>query len=136
MSNEISNDTRKAIEYWAAGHSYSNGYASPVAADDDDEARQMARDWQGEDCPDEVELVDSDNDGNSHDVSTVRYFRAGDLAIYSYNNNAWGHCDVLPLSEDPGSIVEWLKCWDELPEQWLKDLAGIEDGDSEDADNE
>ncbi len=125
--------TRKAIFYWAENHSYSTWCWSGVELDDDEdeEARNMARAWQGAYCvPRGVDLVDSVDDGSSHDRSSVLYFRAGDLAIYSYNNNAWGLCEVLPISDDPGSIVEWLSLWDELPEKWLKDLVGIEDEES------
>lgn len=122
----------KTIQNFKGKHSYSNEWKSPTdcSNSEKEDAIQDAIDWWGTWTPEWAELIAEINDGDSHDVSTVRYWRVktsiGQIGIYSYNNNAWGHCDVLVGDEDPGSIKDWLINWDELPEDWLKEYAGIE----------
>ena len=88
----------------------------------------IAEDW-GNNCPpDWVVVTNEINDGESHDVSSVREYTTdvegfGKIRIYTYNNNAWGHCDIV-MDDDIKSIGEWLAQWDELPEEWLRDYEG------------
>jgi hypothetical protein len=132
----------KTIELFASSHSYHNKWKSPVeiGEEDEDEATDAWAAWRDGHsvsynkadnlgAPESLELVAQEDDGETHDVSRINYWKSEELglAVYSYNNNAWGHCDVLPLAEDPGSIEEWLNNWDELPEKWMRELAGIEE---------
>lgn len=138
---EMDNQILATIRHFAERHS-ACGISEPIKsaiADDDEMANDDAREWRNMDeaAPDWAELVEDINDGNNHDVSSVYMWRVSsdetgldhNIYIYSYNNNAWGHCDVLygPDESTPASIEEWLQNWDELPEQWLKDYAGVED---------
>jgi hypothetical protein len=130
----------KTIELYAAGHSYSNRWKSPMASDDMAAAAAACAAWRNGPsvpynkadnlgAPGSLALIAQADDGDTHDVSRINYWRSEDLglAVYSYNNNAWGHCDVIPLADDPGSIAGWLNNWDELPEEWMRELVGIEE---------
>lgn len=134
----------KTIELFAASHSYSNKWKSPVEIDEEDDADDACQVWlnghsvpynkaDNLGAPESLALIDQEDDGGNHDVSRINYWRSESLglAVYSYNNNAWGHCDVLTLDEDPGSIEEWLRNWDELPEKWMRELVGIEEDEEE-----
>ena len=121
----------KALEYEAARHSNSNEWLSPVAVTqaEADEAWDQATSWQGDiGLPDGVELVADIDDGTSHDRSSVRVFRAEGHTLYSYNNNAWGHADVVeePDREDwDEAMYEWMRAWDEAPERWFAEEADM-----------
>lgn len=122
----------KAIELYAKGHTTCNGWTSPLPysptqaeLDNYDDAAQIAEDWAGA-HPDWAILEEDIDDGSSHDVSSVRLWRCdtviGTVAIYSYNNNAWGCAEVFVGDDDPGSISDWLQLWDpEDLEPWMRD---------------
>ena len=129
----------KTIEYFCAQHTNSNGWKSPEdwnPTEDEErnydtahqDAKEWANGWNGP-APDCVDLEEEIDDGESHDVSTVKHWTAetviGKLHIYSYNNNAWGHCDVLDGDDAPKTIDEWLRAWDDLPEDWLREQIGL-----------
>lgn len=121
-----------------------------VAADDDNQAYQDAVDWSNGHgalwSPEWAEFAEGLDDGNSHDVSSIDHWTVAPeetglpypIHIYSYNNNAWGQCDVLtgPDAETPATIEEWLKEWDELPEEWLREYVGEEDEEDDEEEEE
>lgn len=109
--------------------------ADKQATQDED---QKAIDWvsgfNADYIPEGIDLVYNYDDAyyskRSHVLSRIYYFRSDKYAIYSYNNNACGHCDVIPIAEDPGSIEDWLEFYwdiDTLPERWLAHLIGKEE---------
>lgn len=100
------------------------------------EENQEAIDWFNDfdaNIPGGVGLVTNyDNayySDRNYDLSQVYYYKSNKYAIYSYNNNAYGCCDVFPIADDPGSIEDWLRLWDieALPERWLANLIDKED---------
>ena len=132
MTEQLTIEQQHIISDYACMHSYSSVAATLpqkyvyLSDEVDDEVREWANGWNGT-VPDFVEEIESEDDGSSHDVSRIRYYRAGDYAIYSYNNNAWGHCDVLPIAADPGSISAWCSNWDiDNMERWMAELCDRE----------
>ena len=131
----------ETINQFAKGHSYQGGLLSlpkpyvetPEEQDNYNTPSQDAKEWGTNGHPDWVHVEEEIDDGDSHDVSTVVYYIAqtkqGDIHIFSYNNNAWGHCDIFESYETPKDISDWLSSWDELPEEWLKDYICVNDTD-------
>ncbi len=127
----------KAIQYKMEAHTTHNGWQAPCGytptqeeLEELDDAAQIARDWNNYNYPDWATIDEYVDDGSSHDKSSIVVWHCdtaiGKVALYSYNNNAWGRADVFVGDEDPGSICDWLQLWDsDNMEQWLKDLADI-----------
>lgn len=123
------------INEFAASHSICSGLIENIeeytCTDDEennyDTPHQIgAIEWNSHWQPAWATKIDEIDDGDTHDVSRVIEYVVkidgyGEIRIYSYNNNAWGHCDIIMDSDNIKSIKDWLSVWDELPEEWLKD---------------